>query len=152
MVYVVVPLLAQSALLLAALENRQLVAGYLAETMSILGVPLSQTYQKGNTIVHYLAKWGDEFAAVLKYLIRVRRLDGSLAFDLDARNHEGRSALQDAVTAYRPASESAHGFSHTAVISLLVKHGADAGLSVSLVIFFQDIHHENEQISSEIVF
>merc|ERR1711911_304903 len=33
--------------------------------------------------------WGDEFARVLEYLLRVKLPNGRCAFDLDARNHEG---------------------------------------------------------------
>ena len=75
---------------LAASERRPLVAGYLAETMSALRIPLNQTYEKGNTIIHYLSMWGDEFFEVLRYLVRVRTPDNKLAFDLNARNHTGK--------------------------------------------------------------
>jgi hypothetical protein len=77
-------------LYLAASERRPLVAGYLAETMSALRIPLNQTYEKGNTIIHYLSMWGDEFFEVLRYLVRVRTPDNKLAFDLNSRNHTGK--------------------------------------------------------------
>lgn len=80
----------QTALYLAASERRPLVAGYLAETMSALRIQLNQTYEKGNTLIHYLAIWGDEFNQVLSYLVRVRTPDDKLAFDLNARNHTGK--------------------------------------------------------------
>lgn len=75
---------------LAASERRPLVAGYLAETMSALRIPLNQTYEKGNTVIHYLAMWGDDYNEVLRYLVRVRAVDNKLAFDLNARNHTGK--------------------------------------------------------------
>ena len=74
---------------MAAAENRPLVAGYLAETMASLGIRLNQSYEKGNTVIHHLAKYGDEYATVLEYLIRIKQPNGCPAFDLDARNHEG---------------------------------------------------------------
>lgn len=79
----------QSAIYLAAIERRALVSGYLAETMCSLNIPLNQTYEKGNTIIHYLAIWGDEFNDVLRYLVRIRTADNKPAFDLNARNHTG---------------------------------------------------------------
>ena len=79
----------QSALFLAASERRPLVAGYLAETMSALRIPLNQTYEKGNTLIHYLSMWGDEFNEVLRYLVRIKTPDDKMAFDLNARNHTG---------------------------------------------------------------
>lgn len=75
---------------MAASERRPLVAGYLAETMSALRIPLNQTYEKGNTLIHYLAIWGDDFNEVLRYLVRIRTPDDKIAFDLNARNHTGQ--------------------------------------------------------------
>lgn len=117
----------ETALYLAASERRPLVAGYLAETMSALRIPLNQTYEKGNTVIHYLAMWGDEFYEVLRYLVRVRTPDNKLAFDLNARNHTGRSALHETVMLYHPNDPIGEGF--TKNIQLLLEHGADAGLS-----------------------
>ena len=57
--------------------------------MCSLNIPLNQTYEKGNTIIHYLAIWGDEFNDVLRYLVRIRTADNKPAFDLNARNHTG---------------------------------------------------------------
>lgn len=57
--------------------------------MATLRIPLNQTYQKGNTIIHYLAMWGDECSEVLQYLVRVRTPDDKPAFDLNALNHMG---------------------------------------------------------------
>jgi len=111
---------------LAAAENRPLVAGYLAETMASLGIRLNQSYEKGNTVIHHLAKYGDEYATVLEYLIRIKQPNGCPAFDLDARNHEGRSALHEAVLQHR---HNVVDISYKAVINLLVKYGANAGLS-----------------------
>ncbi len=137
---------------MAAAENRPLVAGYLAETMASLGIRLNQSYEKGNTVIHHLAKYGDEYATVLEYLIRIKQPNGCPAFDLDARNHEGmtlfeflpdtsnlpvgckgRSALHEAVLQHR---HNVVDISYKAVINLLVKYGANAGLSVSSTCHF----------------
>lgn len=83
----------QTALFLAACERRPLVAGYLAETMAALRIPLNQLHQKGNTLVHYLAMWGDECSEVLQYLVRVRTADDRPAFDLNILNHMGNPSL-----------------------------------------------------------
>lgn len=117
----------ETALFLAASERRPLVAGYLAETMSALRIPLNQTYEKGNTVIHYLAMWGDDYNEVLRYLVRVRAVDNKLAFDLNARNHTGRSALHETVMLYQANDPIGQGFIKN--IQLLLEHGADAGLS-----------------------
>ena len=108
--------------------------------MASLGIRLNQSYEKGNTVIHHLAKYGDEYATVLEYLIRIKQPNGCPAFDLDARNHEGmtlftffadtsnRSALHEAVLQHR---HNVVDISYKAVINLLVKYGANAGLSVS---------------------
>jgi len=78
----------ETAIYLAAAEHRPLVCGYLAETMSALRIPMNQSYQKGNSLIHEISSWGDD--AVLQYLLRVRTDDNSApAFDLNATNREG---------------------------------------------------------------
>lgn len=60
--------------------------------MAALRITLNQTYQKGNTLVHYLAMWGDECAEVLQYLVRVRTASDKPALDLNVLNHMGNNS------------------------------------------------------------
>ena len=82
---------------LAALELRPLVAGYVAETMSSLGLSLNQTFQKGDSLIHNVVTWGDEYNQVLRYLLRVKMPDGRPAFDINARNHTGKDFSYSAI-------------------------------------------------------
>jgi len=117
----------ETALYLAAWQRRALMTGYLAETMTSLSIPLDQTYDdKGNSIIHCVAIWGDHYSHVLEYLIRIATSGASGAFDLNATNHRGRTALHEAVLLFRPDCHPQHSVINN--IQLLLDYGADAGL------------------------
>ena len=75
-------------------------AGYLAETMASLSIPLNQTYDDmGNSIIHCVATWGDNYSHVLEYLIRIGTSGTCATFDLNATNHRGFLAI----SSFRPS-------------------------------------------------
>ena len=87
----------QTALYLAASQKRALMAACLAETMVKLNVSTDQEYNNnGDTLIHCVTMWGDDYSHVLEYLIRIPKLaDHSnqtfqTAFDLNRTNHQGR--------------------------------------------------------------
>lgn len=111
----------QSALLLACMfMNKQpVVARFIAEALLEQGAPVNEVYKKGNTLLHHLCAWGDEYLGVLVELLSMRDAQGRPCFDINQHNHLEGAPLHVAVKKHSKALNC------SATISFLLKNGAN---------------------------